>query len=65
MGRKLSKKELKRITDVAKAERAKAGVKRVETKKIYKMKWQDAIKLGAKKVLAERKVKQTRIRFKS
>ncbi len=64
MGRKLSKKELKRITDIAKVERNKAGVKSTKTIKVYKMKWQNAIKVAAKKVMAERKVKQTRLRFK-
>ncbi len=64
MGRKLSKKELKQITQVAKVVRAKAGVKRTVTTKVYNMKWTDAIKVGAKCVMAQRKVKQTRLRFK-
>ncbi len=64
MGRKLSAKELKRITVVADAERKKSGIKKTVTTKVYNLKWHDAIKIAAKKVLKERKVKQTRIRFK-
>ena len=64
MGRKLTKSELKRITEVAKMERRKSGVKNVEKVVHYNMKWQDAIRRASKKVLAERRVKQKRIRFK-
>lgn len=64
MGRKLSKRELKRITDIAKIERKKSGVKKVVKTTVYNKKWTDCIKVAAKKVIAERKIKQTRIRFK-
>ena len=58
MGRKLTKSELKRITEVAKMERRKSGVKKVEKVVHYNMKWQDAIRSASKKVLAERRVQQ-------
>ena len=58
MGRKLSKNELKRIVQVARMERQKKGVKSVEKKINYNLKWTEAIKIAAKKVIAERKVKQ-------
>ncbi len=63
-GKKLTAKELKRITQVAKAERQRSGVKSVEKVVHYNMKWHDAIRKASRKVLAERKTKQTRIRFK-
>ena len=63
MGRKLSKNELKRIVQIAKIERQKKGVKSVEKKVNYNLKWREAIKIAAKKVIADRKVKQKRIKF--
>ncbi len=63
-GKKLTAKELQRITQVAKAERQRSGVKSVEKVVHYKMKWHDAIRIASRKVLAERNVKQKRIRFK-
>lgn len=62
MGHKLSRNELKRITTVAKSIRQKSGVKSVERVTKYNMKWQTAIKQAAKQVLADRRVKQKRVR---
>ncbi len=54
---------MKRIVAIARTERARSGIKSVEKVTHYNMKWHDAIKSAAKKVLAERNVRQTRMRF--
>lgn len=63
-GKKLTAKELRRITQVAKAERQRSGVKSVEKVVHYNMKWTEAIRKASRKVLAERGVRQKRLRFK-
>lgn len=57
MAKKLSKTELKSITDVAKKIRQRGGVKSVEKVTHYNVKWTAAIKQAAKQVLAQRKQK--------